>query len=347
MIPIEKKDRIYDRDERYSRQIILKEIGKKGQRKLFNSRVVIIGCGALGSTIANNLVRIGIGFVRIVDRDLVELSNLQRQNLYDERDIGLPKASAATDKLRCINADVEIEAVIEDVTAKNIEKIIGDMDIVLDGTDNMLTRFLINDACIKHDIPWIYGGAVGTQGMSMNILPSKTPCFRCILPNLPKAGSLPTCDTLGVLNSIPTVIASIETTEAIKILLDKNNFNRHLIVYDIWTHEFHSKNIKKNESCECCVKHNFQFLKSELKTSIIKLCGTDGFQITPASSNKISFKELKQELESIGEVSIDEVLLKFKIKNYEINIFRNGRAIIYGAEDEKTAKSLYARYIGL
>lgn len=333
-------------NDRYSRQILLKNIQSDGQEKLEKSHAVVIGCGALGTTIANNLVRSGIGHIKIVDRDIVELNNLQRQNLFDEDDIGLPKASTAAKKLGKINSNIKIEYMVDDINHKNIEHVIKNMDVVIDGTDNMLVRFLINDACVKHGIPWVYGGAIETYGMTMNVIPHKTPCFRCVIQDLPDAGSLPTCDTVGVLNSIPGIIACIEGTEALKILL-KKDINRDLLMYDVWSHDFHKIKIKKRKDCECCVRHNFEFLNAKNKETLISLCGSGAIQITPAKSSKISFEELAEKLQRLGDVYIHEVVLRFRIPGYEFNIFRNGRTIITGTNDKKIAKSLYAKYVGI
>ena len=331
---------------RYSRQTLLKSIQKEGQKKLANSHVVVIGCGALGTTIANNLARSGVGHIKLIDRDIIELNNLQRQNLFNEHDVGLPKASIAAEKLKDVNSEIKIDSVIDDVTHKNIENLIKDVDVVLDGTDNMLVRLLINDACVKHNIPWVYGGAIETYGMTMNIIPNKTPCFRCIIPDLPDAGLLPTCDTVGVLNSIPTIISSIQSTEAIKILL-KKDVNKDLLIYDVWSHDFQKIRIKKRKHCECCGKHNYEFLNAEKKETMISLCGRGAIQIIPAKSMKISFEELAKKLQKLGEVENREIILRFRIPKYELNVFRNGRTIIIGTNDKKIAKSLYAKYIGL
>ncbi|UCD13744.1 MAG: ThiF family adenylyltransferase [Thermoplasmatales archaeon] len=333
-------------DDRYSRQIILENIQEAGQKKLSKNHVVVIGCGALGTTIANNLARSGVGHIKIVDRDIVELNNLQRQILFDEDDIGLPKASIVAQKLKRINSGIKIDFVIDDVTHKNIENIIKDMDIVVDGTDNMLIRFLINDACIKNGIPWVYGGAIETHGMTMNIIPHKTPCFRCIVQDLPEAGSLPTCDTVGVLMSIPSIIGSIQSTETLKIILNKQ-INRDLLVYDVWSHDFHRIKIKRKKDCECCVKHNFEFLNAEKKEEMISICGSGAIQVTPVKTIDISFEELAKKLQKLGDVENRKVILRFRISGYELNIFRNGRTIIIGTNDMKTAKSLYAKYVGI
>ena len=331
--------------DRYSRQIVLQNIQESGQEKLAKSHVVIIGCGALGTTIANNLVRSGIGHIKIVDRDIVELNNLQRQNLFDENDVGFPKASVAAKKLKRINSEIKIEYAIDDVTPDNIESIIKNMNLVLDGTDNMLIRFLINDACVKHNIPWIYGGAIETYGITMNIVPNKTPCFKCLIQDLPEAGSLPTCDTVGVLNTIPGIIGSIQSTEALKILLGKE-VNKDILTYDVWEHNFNSIKIKKRKDCECCGKHNFEFLNKKNKERVITLCGSGVIQITPAKKMNTSVEKLGEKLQKLGDVSIKENFIRFGLPDYHFYIFRDGRALIYGTTDEKIAKSLYAKYVG-
>ncbi len=333
-------------NDRYSRQILLKNIQEAGQKKLTKSHVVVIGCGALGTTIANNLVRGGIGNITIVDRDIVELNNLQRQNLFDEEDIGFPKASTAVEKLRKINSNIKIDYIVDDVNYENIENIVKTKDVVMDGTDNMLIRFLINDACVKHDIPWIYGGAIETQGMTMNIIPHKTPCFRCLVNDLPEAGSMPTCDTVGVINTIPEIIGSIQSTEAIKILLNKP-VNKGLLTYDVWDHLFNNFKITKLKECECCGKHNFEFLNAIKKETMLSLCGRGAIQINPVDNVQISFENLGKKLQKLGRVDFHKLVLRFKIPGYELNIFRNGRTIIIGTNDKKIAKSLYAKYIGI
>jgi adenylyltransferase/sulfurtransferase len=325
-------------NERYNRHIILKIIGKKGQERLAKSRVVIIGCGALGTTVANNMVRSGVGFVRIVDRDIVELNNLQRQMLFDENDIGYPKAIAAAEKLEKINSDVTIEPVVDDVNYTNIENIMKNIDVVIDGTDNMLIRFLINDTCVKHIIPWVYCGVVETYGMTMNILPFQTPCFRCLIQNIPDGGTLPTCDTVGVMNTIPNIMGSIESTEAL---------NNDLIIYDVWWHSFEKIEIKKNPDCECCEKHHYDFLNGKFKEDVVSICENGAIQISPIKPIAISFDELEKKLRNVGEVENRKIILRCKIKNYELNIFQNGRAIIMGTNDKNIAKSLYSKYVGV
>jgi len=335
---------------RYSRQVILPNIGEEGQKTLLKSKIVIIGCGALGTVVANNLVRAGVGKISIIDRDFVELNNLQRQILFDEDDIGIPKAVAAVEKLKRVNSDVEIEAMVKDLNHMNAEKIISGIDLVLDGTDNMQTRFLINDVCVKSKIPWIYTAAVGTYGAMMTILPGRTPCFRCFLPDTPEPGSLPTCDTVGILNTIPAIIASIESTEAIKILLKKDmttNAESNLIFYDVWSNSFENTAVMRDKRCRCCFEHKFDFLNAAKKEIITSLCGRNAIQITPVKSAAISFKSLAERLKRLGEVRFNNFILVFRERDKEISLFKDGRAIIKGTDNEKVARSFYARYVGI
>jgi adenylyltransferase/sulfurtransferase len=334
---------------RYSRQIILQNIGEEGQEKLLNSIVAIVGCGALGTVAVNNLARAGVGKILIIDRDFVELNNLQRQMLFDENDVGAPKAVAAAEKIASINSDIEVHPIIKDINYTNIEEILNGVDLVIDGTDNIQTRMLINDVCIKNKIPWIYTGAIGTSGMSMNILPDKA-CIRCLYPGIPKAGSLPTCDTMGVLNTITVIMGSIETTEAIKILLgfydNIESTNSNLLVYDTWNHSFDSIMVKKNEKCECCGKENYEFIDSDEQEIITSLCGRNAIQITPADPKELSLKSIGEKLEKLGTVKCSDFIMLFKNDETEISLFRDGRAIIKGTDDEIMARTIYARYIG-
>lgn len=249
---------------RYFKQVLLAEIGEEGQKRLSGSSAVVVGCGGLGSVIANSLVRSGVGKVTIVDRDFIELDNLPRQVLFDEDDItrGLPKAIAAAEKLRRINSEVTIEPVVADVTAENIEQIIKNTDIVLDGTDNFETRFLINDACVKLGIPWIYAGVVATYGMSFTIIPGETPCLQCFISELPAPGSTPTCDTVGVLGTAVNMVASIEVTEGLKILLGKQeDLIRKLIYIDVWYGTWKLFELKKEgKRCSVCDDRQFAYL---------------------------------------------------------------------------------------
>ncbi|MDI6723693.1 MAG: ThiF family adenylyltransferase [Methanobacterium sp.] len=336
-------------ESRYARQEILQNIGDYGQKKLAKSHVIIIGCGALGTVAANNLTRAGIGKISILDRDFVELNNLQRQLLFDEKDVGEPKAIAATRKLESINSEIEIIPLVKDLNHTNVEEIIKDADLVLDGTDNIQTRMLINDVCVREKIPWIYTGAIGTSGMTMNILPGAA-CIRCLYPSIPKPGALPTCDTMGVLNTITVIMGSMASTQAIKILLGEakpeNEHDSSLIVYDTWSNSFDNIIVRKNEKCECCSNGNFDFLNSEDREVITSLCGKNAIQITPANAKEINLRELASKLEHLGSVKCADFILLFKMEKNEISVFRDGRAIIKGTNDKNVAKSIYARYIG-
>ncbi len=334
--------------ERYSRQMLVAQIGPEGQEKLIKSRVAIVGCGALGTVIANNLARAGVGYLRIIDRDLVELTNLQRQTLFDEADAekGLPKAIAAAEKLRRVNSSIRIEALVNDVHRRNVEDMIRDTDVVLDATDNFETRFLLNDACFKHDKPWIYGAAIAGYGMTMNVFPRKSPCFRSIVASLPSAGSVDTCDTVGVLNAITGVIACIQSNEAVKILVGTKAAGGELIAIDLANNSFEKIHVKEREDCPLCVKGEYEYLDKPGLAEPVKLCGRDMIQVTPQRELGISLEALKTKLERLGEVSFMGALLRFTVGKHELIIFPDGRAFVKGTDDKRVAKSLYTRYVG-
>jgi len=337
---------------RYSRQILFSQIGEEGQRKIGNSKVVLVGCGALGTIIANNLVRAGIGELKIIDRDFVELNNLQRQILFDEEDVrrNIPKSVAAVEKLKRINSEVKMEAVVADVNFTNVETLLKDTKILVDGTDNFEVRFLLNDACVKGNIPWIYGSCVGSYGLSMNIIPGRTPCFRCLFENGPLPGMALTCDTAGVISPIVNIIAAIETTEAIKYITGNfDALNRDLITVDVWEGSFERFNIndrKDKFDCPCCKQRKFEFLEAKEGSSVTSLCGRDAVQITQKFVARVDFQELAERLNRIGKVTFNKFILRFSIDGYEINLFPDSRAIIKGTNDFSVARGLYAKYIG-
>ncbi|HEY6041524.1 MAG TPA: ThiF family adenylyltransferase [Anaerolineae bacterium] len=334
---------------RYLRQFIFAPLGEAGQEKLLAARVLLVGCGATGSVIANTLVRAGVGQLVIVDRDFVELNNLQRQILFDEEDIaeGLPKAVAAANKLAKINSSVAVEPVVADVNAENIEDLMRDAALVLDGTDNFETRYLVNDACVKHNKPWIYGGAVGSSGMTMNIRPIETACFRCIFPHAPAPGTLPTCDTAGVLAPIVNVIASLVCAEAIKLLTGAlDQLNRGLVSIDLWDNSFETYSVHRRADCLTCQERTFEYLTAEQGTVTALLCGKNAVQIRPAHKHKVNLSYLANRLADLGSVSFNEYLLKFKTPRIELTVFPDARTIVQGTEDESVAKSLYAKYVG-
>ena len=333
--------------DRYSRQILFSPIGIKGQRKLADSSAVIIGCGALGTVIATVLVRAGVGKVKIIDRDFIEYHNLQRQVLFDEDDIKnqLPKAIAAERHLRKVNSSIEIEGVVADVNYTNIEKLIRSADIILDGLDNLETRFLINDTALKLKIPWIYGGAISSFGMTMNIIPDKTPCLRCVWGNTSGHGLSLTCDTAGVIAPAPFVTGSLQSVEAIKLLVGDENINRDLISIDVWTADFKRFKVTRRPDCPAC-NGKFDFLDAQFGTKTTSLCGQNAVQVLNPGINHVSFEQLELRLKNIGKVSHNEFMLDFKVDSQEMVVFPDGRAIVKNTADESLARGLYAKYIG-
>ncbi|MGH9359278.1 MAG: ThiF family adenylyltransferase [Terriglobia bacterium] len=331
--------------DRYCRQILFAPIGREGQERLRNGRAVILGCGALGAAQASLLARAGVGKLRIVDRDYVEESNLQRQTLFDESDARekLPKAAAAQRKLRLINSDVEVEGVIADARGDNIEEIISGANVVLDGCDNFETRFLLNDAAVKLRIPWIYGAVVGSYGMTLTILPGQTACFACALPEPPE-GLGETCDTAGVIGPAVNWVASIQVTEALKILLGlEAELHGKLMDYDIWSNRLQQVRVARDPSCRVCAKHEFLRLNGAFPAPIV-LCGRDAVQIRQA--RQLDLGALESRLGAFGEVRANAYLVHCRLKDYELTVFPDGRALIKGTHDPAIARSLYARYIG-
>ncbi len=331
-------------EDRYSRQVLLPEIGKKGQKKLGSSRAVVIGCGALGTNALSFLVRAGVGQVVVVDRDVVDLSNLQRQALFAEADIGRPKAKVAEERLRGINSDVEVRGIVSDVNHTNIESLVKGATVVLDATDNMDTRFLVNDACVKHGIPWIYAGAVGVTGMVMPVVKGG-PCLRCVFPNLPQPGQLPTCDTVGIVNTLPAVVAAFEVTEAFKIMQDKEPI-KELLVMDVWQGEVQKIRVKKNPACDTCVRREFKALQARERKLVVSLCGRNAVQIVPAKQLRGGLSDLRKRLSKLGEAKVVDGVLKFKANGVELTVFEDGRTIVGGTTDLSKAKTVFSKYVG-
>lgn len=340
------------KDGRYSRQILFEGIGDEGQRRLGESKVVIIGCGALGAIQAETLARAGVGHLVLVDRDFVEESNLQRQIMFDENDAlaRLPKAVAAAARIARVNSDITVEPIVTDVNFENIEEIISGATVVLDGTDNFETRFLINDACIKSKISWVYGAAVGSYGLTMTVRPGETPCIRCVLEAMPEPGAGPTCDTAGVIMPIVTTIASIQATEALKLLTGHPEKLHHsLIQFDLWDFKFSKVDLTQSsprEDCPACGERNFEFLRGFGRQVATTLCGRNSVQIARRGRGEIDFAALAERLQSAGEVTFNDFLLRFKIDDYDITVFRDARSIIRGTTDPAVARGLYAKYIG-
>ena len=337
-------------NERYSRQILFSAIGKIGQAKLLKSRVLIVGSGALGAAHAETLARAGIGFLRIIDRDFVEFSNLQRQTLYSEADADerLPKAIAAQNRLAAINSEIEVEAVVADINHSNVENFVKDCDLILDGTDNFQTRYLVNDACVKHRKIWIYGAAVSSYGVTMTIIPNETPCLRCIFETMPSAGSAPTCDTAGVIQPIISTISAVQTAEALKVLTENfDSLHKSLLQIDVWRED--RRKIKlgaPNPDCETCGRRNFEFLDAANDFSAV-LCGRDAVQIVPPKPASLDLKMLAEKLKNIGNVKQNEYLVRLIVGELELTVFRDARAIIRGTDDIAAARSVYAKFVGV
>lgn len=338
--------------ERYSRQILFDDIGEAGQERLARARAVIIGCGALGAIQAETLARAGVGHLVLVDRDFVEESNLQRQIMFEEADARdrIPKAVAAARRIDRVNSDIEVEAVVKDVNYENVEEIIAGADVVLDGTDNFETRFLINDASIKQAKPWIYGAAVGSYGLTMTIIPGETACLRCVLEAMPDPGSGPTCDTAGVLMPVVSIIGSIQSIEAIKLLTgNKDRLHRSVITVDVWDFQLRRtalESFSTNANCPACGLQDFEFLRGGARQVTTTLCGRNAVQIAKSGAASIDFRALAERLKPLGEVAFNDFLLRFRVDEYDITVFRDARSIIRGTADPAIARGVYARYIG-
>ncbi|MCG8405009.1 MAG: ThiF family adenylyltransferase [Phycisphaerales bacterium] len=339
---------------RYSRQILYKHIGETGQQMLGAARVTLIGCGALGTVLANTLVRAGVGFLRIVDRDFVELNNLQRQVLFDEQDVtdGTPKAVAAARQLARINSGMTVEPVVADVHSGNIESFLDSAQLILDGTDNFETRYLINDAAVKHGLPWIYGACVGDEGMVMPILPGRTPCLRCVFSEPPPPGTGQTCDTAGVLGPIVQIVASLQIVEAFKILTGQvDALNRNLVQISVWTGQYHSFEMQRafdQGNCPCCKGGVYDYLSGEQAGHAVSLCGRDAVQVRPASDSKIDLNAIAAKVRLVAKAppTLNRYLLRFEVDNYEFTLFEDGRAIIKGTAEPEEGRSVYAKYVG-
>lgn len=363
---------------RYHRQTLLPGFGEEGQKKLLKSKALIIGCGALGTVIANMLARAGVGHLVIVDRDFIELTNLQRQVLFDEADVrdAIPKAEAAKRKIAGINSQVKVTAVVDDVNHTNVESLLtaGDdgkrVDIILDGVDNFETRYVVNDAAVKHSIPYIYGGAVGTVGATFAILPhtpgssatwetaesgnGATPCLRCIFEQAPPPGLNPTCDTAGVLGPVVSIISNYQCIEALKVLTGNwQAVNKTMFTIDVWENLVKQFKVMKAYDvgdCPCCKQRKFEFLDGLFGSSTTTLCGRNAVQITQRLGGKLNFEEIATRLKPHGTVNVNKFMLRADITDngepYEVTLFNDGRAIIKGTKHANVAKGIYAKYVG-
>jgi molybdopterin/thiamine biosynthesis adenylyltransferase len=334
-------------NDRYSRQILFQGVGAEGQRRLEQARVAVVGCGATGSAVASLLARSGVGTIRVIDRDYVEPSNLQRQTLFDETDAreSLPKAVAAARKIAAFNSEIVVEPKVADLTPENIEVLLEDMELILDGTDNFETRYLVNDFAVKQGLPWIYAAAVGSYGVTLNVLPGTTACLACVFPESPQ-GTFETCETAGILNSAVNLVASIEATEAIKLLVGATEkVRRTLLSFDVWTNErAELQAAKPRTGCRACGEHDFVHLAGEGRPHIT-LCGRNSVQIHERH-RPVDFGEMNERLKPHGVVRHNDFVLKFWHEPYEMTLFPDGRAIIKGTTDTGVARSLYARYVG-
>lgn len=338
--------------DRYTRQMRYAPLGEDGQRQLLKSRALICGCGALGSVLANTLARAGVGFLRIVDRDFLEKNNLQRQVLFDEEDVssGIPKAVAAARRLRKINSEIEIEEHVTDVDHTNIESLINGCNILLDGTDNFETRYLLNDASVKFGIPWVYGGCLGAEGKSMTILPGETPCMRCVFEDAPPPGTTATCDSAGILSPIINVIASIQANEAIKILSgNRDAISRVLSVFELWDNrilQVKLDSLKDHTDCPACHQRVFPWLDGERGSHTAILCGRNSVQLSYPDRQNVCLESLAKKLATVGTVTQNRFLLRLQVNEFLITVFSDGRAIVGGTEDISEARTLYTKYIG-
>ena len=333
--------------ERYSRQILFPEIGEAGQERLLSAHVAIVGCGALGSFQAGALARAGTGILTIIDRDYVEPSNLQRQWLFDEADAAqsLPKAVAAERCLRKVNSEIQVNGIVNDLTPSNVDELLARADLILDGTDNFETRYLLNDYSVSRGIPWIYGAAVASYGLVMPVLPGRSACLRCVYPD-PPGGSQPTCDTAGVLNVITAAVASLQVADALQILCGRSEQLRpHITTIDVWNGSIRRLNQPpRDPECPACGKGNYEFLSGERRPPI-SLCGRNAVQIHERA-RPVDLRQLADTLSPLGEVRANEFALRFFPAPYELTVFPDGRAIIKGTTDIGVARSLYARYVG-
>jgi molybdopterin/thiamine biosynthesis adenylyltransferase len=334
--------------EKYSRQILFEGIGLAGQERLIRSSVVVVGCGAIGAAAAGLLVRAGVGRMRVIDRDFVEPSNLQRQMLFDEQDArdALPKAAAAERRLRATNSAVAVEGIVADLNPANARELLSGFDLILDGTDNFETRFLINDYAVENGTPWIYAAAVASYGLTMSVRPGVTPCLACLLESAEGLGLEETCDTVGVLGPAVQLIASLQVVQALKLLCARfSDPDARLVSCDVWTGQFQSVRLPRNPECRACTHRDFTFLAGEAQPHIT-MCGRDSVQIHERTRT-LNLGDLSRRLQATAQdVRHNDFLLRFRIAPYEMTVFTDGRAILKGSKDPALARTLYARYIG-
>jgi molybdopterin/thiamine biosynthesis adenylyltransferase len=334
-------------DSRYAGTNLVDWIGEEGRRKIRKACCAVIGCGALGSASSNLLVRYGLGEVRIIDRDFVELSNLERQILFDESDARMlkPKATAARDRLSAVNSEVRITGIVKDFNSRNAEELLAGVDVVIDGLDNMETRYLVNDVCVKKSIPWVHGACLSSAGIVYNVLP-EGPCFRCLYPSHPGPGGTPTCETEGILPSVPQLVGAIQAAEAVKIVCGSENVTKRLLRIDLDQGEFEALTVERLSTCPACGSRLFEYLEGAKASSGVELCARNAVHIAPAREIELDLDSLKEKLSEAGEVSFAGYLLSFRKGNHELVIFPDGRAVVRGTRDVGFAKGLYSKYVG-
>ncbi|HEY7410764.1 MAG TPA: ThiF family adenylyltransferase [Vicinamibacteria bacterium] len=334
---------------RYSRQELFAGIGREGQERLRAAHVVLVGCGALGSVLADTMARAGVGRLTVVDRDFLEMSNLQRQSLFEEADVarGLPKAVAAEARLRRVNSEVEVAGLVADVAGDNVLGLVRGATLVLDGTDNFEVRFLLNDACLKEGVPWVYGACVGAYGLALAVRPRLTPCLRCVLEEKPAPGSGETCDTAGVVAPIVQVVAGLQGAEALKLLAGRTEaLLPGVVSVDLWQGTFEVMDLRGQAPwCPACREGRYEFLDAPAGTSAV-LCGRDAVQVRPPAGARVDLAALAARLEPLGRVARNEHLLRFNDGRAELVVFADARAIVKGVADTAQARTLYARYVG-
>lgn len=335
--------------DRYARQVLFPGIGREGQERLAASAVVVIGCGALGSNVAMALSRAGVGRLRLIDRDFIELHNLQRQILYTEEDVRqqIPKAVAAERHLRMGNSSIQVEGIVADVTNRNVEELVKGAQVIVDALDNVETRYLLNDVSLKHRLPWVYGGAVASTGMVMTFVPGRTACLRCLYPELPEVSLAVTCDTAGIVNAAPMVVGALESVAVIKLLVGERELAPALHL-DVWSGNFRrlATLAAPLPGCPACQGH-YEFLDGRFGSRTTILCGQNAVQVTPSTKNRASLEELAERLRPLGEVEVNEFLLRFSVEGSQMVLFPDGRAIVKDVTDETAARELYAKYIGM
>jgi len=336
------------RASRYHRQMLFGPLGEAGQKRLGEARVGVVGCGALGSVAANLLVRAGVGCVRLADRDYLQLNNLHRQMLFTEEDVArrAPKAAAAAGHLRAINSDVVVEPRVIDINPFTLPAFAAGLDLLVDGTDNFATRFLLNDLAVREGLPWVYGGVIGASGMVLAVVPGRGPCLRCLFRELPAPGAVPTCDTAGVLGTAVSVVASLEVNEALKLLVDPAARTEGLVTLDLWDLHLQVLPVERDPECPACGARSFPFLDAEAEDLVTSLCGHEAVQVVPAIARAVDLRQLEQRLRPVGPTRLTPFLLEVEVEGAHISVFPDGRAILEGVQDPAAARGLYARYVG-